>query len=207
MMAHHAPKTHQRGLNSFAQWRVPSDATAETPRAAEAPRATETPQVTETPQAAETPQATGTPPAAERAQAEVAPSRPIDQIADRFPTAAEFMTARRLAADGATDDAADSTAVAGADTTPATQGTGTDDDASADGPDLQLAASLLLMLGSLPAFAFWWWFRARRDAARERERLLTFDRAIAGARPRLIPVESATELGLGASLETGRSVG
>ena len=212
-MAHHAPKARQRNLNSFAQLPVQRDAT---PEAAEAPRVAETPRATEAPQAAETPRATETPPAVatvqaaetprsvETPQAEVAPSRPVDKIADRFPTVAEFLTAQRGGGDGATDDAADGAVVAAAETSAAIQGTGTVDDAAADGPDLQLAVSLLLMLGSLPTFVVWWWFRARRDAARERERLSTFDRALAGARRKLMPMEAVTELG--PALGTGRSV-
>jgi len=208
MMVHHAPRMRQRGLNSFAELRVPSDATpksAETPRTTETPRAAETPAaetpVTETPRAAETTQAAETP------QAEVAPSRPVDKIADRFPTVAEFLTAQRGGADGATDDAEDSVVVAAAETSAAIQGTGTVDDVAADGPDLQLAVSLLLMLGSLPTFLFWWWFRARRDAVRERARLLTFDRALPGARPKPAPIKAAPELAPGASLQTVGSVG
>ena len=188
-MVQHAPRMRQRSLNSFAQLPAPSDATRET---------VETPQAKEAPQAAATPRAADTAPAAGMAQsvatpqAELTPSRPVDQIADRFPSVTEFLTARRVEADGVTDDAADSTGIAGADTIPATQGASTVDDAAADGPDLQWAASLLLMLGSLPTFVFWWWFRARRDAARERERLLTFDRAVARARRKLMPMEAAT---------------
>jgi hypothetical protein len=208
MMVHHAPRT--RGLNSFAQWRVPSDTTADapgTPRAAEAPRATETPQVTEPPQAAETPQAAEraqvaeTPLAAERVQAaeapqaEVAPSRPIDQIADRFPAPAEFMTAKRADTDSETHDAAASTVAVGADTTPANQATGSVDP-SAHGADMRLVASLLLALCALGGLRIWRWFKARRDA--DRERSLTFDQAIARARPKLRLVKVATELAPGA---------
>jgi len=194
-MVQHAPRMRQRSLNSFAQLPAPRDATRE---AADTPQAKETPQAAATPRAADTAPAAGTAQSAATPQAEVAPSRPVDQIADRFPTVAEFLTARRVEADGATDDAPDSTGIAGAGTTPATEGTSTIDDAAADGPDLQLVASLLLMLGSLPTFVFWWWFRARRDAARKRERLLTFDRAVAGARRKLMPIDVATELGSGA---------
>ena len=212
-MAHHAPGTRERGLNSFAQLRVQNDATAETPRAAEAPSATETPQaaaapqVTETAHAAETPQTAEMPPAAEKAQAAEAPpaevtaSRPIDQIADRFPTAAEFMTAR-AGIDSPTHEAAESTVVAlesrvaaVADTTPADQATGTVD-ASAHGADMRLVAFLLLALCTLAGLRIWRWFRVRRDA--DRERISTFDQAIARARPKLRLVEAATELGPGA---------
>ena len=230
-MAHHAPGTRERGLNSFAQLRVQNDATAEAPQATEAPRATETPQAAAAPQvaeaaqaavtpqvaaapqaaktahAAETPQAAEMPPAAEKAQAAEAPpaevtaSRPIDQIADRFPTAAEFMTAR-AGIDSPTHEAAESTVVAlesrvaaVADTTPADQATGTVD-ASAHGADMRLVAFLLLALCTLAGLRIWRWFRVRRDA--DRERISTFDQAIARARPKLRLVEAATELGPGA---------
>ena len=151
MMVHHAPKMRQRGLNSFAQLRVQSDAT---PDSAEMPRTAETP------------------------RAELAPSRPRDQIADRFPAAAEFMTAKRAGTDGATPDAAESTDVAVADITPATQGTGRVD-ASAHGADMRLVASLLLALCTLAGVRILAVVRGRRDADRERARLLTSDRAIA----------------------------
>ena len=87
-MAHHAPRLRQSGLNSFAQLPAPGDATREP---AEASRAVQAPQVAEMPPAAE-------------AQGEVAPSRPTDRIADRFPTAAEFMRAGRAGTDSPTDD-------------------------------------------------------------------------------------------------------
>jgi hypothetical protein len=219
MVARHAPRTRQRSLNSFAQWPAQSDAppqSAETPRAAEMPQAAQTPQATETPQAAdadmrqaaetpraaETPQAAETPPAAETPQAEVAPSRPIDRIADRFPTAAEFMTAKRAGTDSVTHDTVESTVVALesrvaalADTTPATQAAGAAE-ARAHGADMRLVASLLLALCGLAGLRIWRWFRARRDA--DRERILTFDQAIARARPKLRLVGVATELGPGA---------
>jgi len=202
-MVHLSPRTRRSGLNSFAQLPVPGDATRET---AETPRAAETPQATETPRAVQTPQVAEMPRAAEAPQGEVAPSRPTDRIADRFPTAAEFMTAGRAGTDSAADDDSDSTVTALESTVaalgdPTTQAAGTLDDDAADGPDLQLAASLLLMLGSLPAFAFWWWFRARRDA--DRERRLRFDRSI--TRARRMPIAAATGLAPGASLATGRS--
>jgi len=188
MVARHAPRTRQRALNSFAQLPVQSDAppqSAETPRAADMPQAAQTPQAAKTPQAAETVQAAETP------QAEVAPSRPIDQIADRFPVAAEFMTARRVGTDGATHDAADSRDVAAADTTPAAQATGTVG-ASAHGADMRLVASLLLALFALAGVRILAVVRGRRA---DRERPLTFDQAIARARPKLRLVEAAAELG------------
>ncbi len=163
-MVHHAAKTRQPGLNSFAQLPAQSDAT---------------PESAETSQAAETP------------QAEVAPPRPIDEIADRFPAAAEFMPTKRVGTDIATNNAAERTVVAAAGTTPA-RATGTVG-AAAHGPHMRLALSLLLALGALPALAFWWWFRARRHADREHDRLLTFDRAIASARREPKPIEMATE--------------
>jgi hypothetical protein len=208
MVVHHAPRT--RGLNSFAQWPVPSDAkadsagtqlAAEAPRATEAPQVTETPQVAEMPQAAEAPQRAERPQAAERAQAveppqaEVAPSRPIDQIADRFPAATEFMTAGRADTDTAANDAADSAVVAGANPTPANHATGAVDP-SAHGADIRLVASLLLALCTLAGLRIWRRFKARRDA--DRDRISTFDQAIARARPKLRLVGVATELGPGA---------
>jgi hypothetical protein len=206
MVAHHAPRTRQRALNSFAQLPVQSDApppSAETPQAVEMPQAAQTPQATETARAAETPLAAERVQAAEAPQAEAAPSRPIDQIADRFPAVAEFMTARRVGPDSATHDGADSTTVVVADTTPANHATGAVDP-SAHGADMRLVASLLLALCALAGIRIWRWYRARRDA--DRERPLTFDQAIARARPKLRLVEAATELGPGGSLETGRSV-
>jgi hypothetical protein len=144
-------------------------------------------------QAAETAQATETPQAVETPQVEAAPSRPIDQIADRFPTAAEFMTARRVGTDSAAHDGADSATVAAADTTPATQATGTIG-ASAHGADMRLVASLLLALCALASGRILAVVRGRRA---DRERPLTFDQAIARARPKLRLVEAA-ELGPGA---------
>ena len=190
MVARHAPRTRRSGLNSFAQWPVRSDAP---PPSAETPRAAATPQAAEMTQAAETAQATETPQAVETPQVEAAPSRPIDQIADRFPTAAEFMTARRVGTDSAAHDGADSATVAAADTTPATQATGTIG-ASAHGADMRLVASLLLALCALASGRILAVVRGRRA---DRERPLTFDQAIARARPKLRLVEAA-ELGPGA---------
>ncbi len=131
-MAQPAPRTRQSGLNSFAQWPVRSAAT---------------PESTETSQAAETP------------EAEVAP--PMDRIADRFPVAAKFMTAKLDGTDSVTNDAAGSTIVAVADTTPATRGTGTVDGAAV-GPNRRLY--LFLALCTLTALIFWRRFRGSRDA-------------------------------------------
>jgi hypothetical protein len=204
MVAHHAPRTRQRALNSFAQLPVQSDApppSAETPQTADMPQAAQTPQTAETAPAAKTPQAAERLQAAETPQAEAAPSRPVDQIADRFPATAEFMTVRRAGPDALTHDAVQSTVVALeskvaalADTTPATQGAGAVE-ARAHGADMRLVASLLLALSALAGLLIWRWFSARRA---DRERPLTFDQAIARARPKLRLVEATTELGPGA---------
>ncbi len=127
MMARHAPMTRQRVLNSFARWPAQSDA------AAEAPGASETPGAPETPQAAPTEQSR----AMETPQAEAAPSRPTNKIADRFPVAAEFMMARRVGADIASNDVA----AAGTDAVRATGTVG-----SSARTDLRLIAALLLAL-------------------------------------------------------------
>jgi len=135
-MVHHASKTRQPDLNSFAQFPVPRDST---------------PEPAETPQAAEPP------------QAEVAPSEPTGQIAD-FLAAGKFTTARRAGTDTATNDAADHrTVVAVADTIPAARATGTVD-ASTIGRDMRSAAALLLALCTLPALVFWRRSRGRRAA-------------------------------------------
>jgi hypothetical protein len=150
-MVRYGSRTRQPALNSFARLPEQSDAT---------------------------PQSAETPPAAETPQAEVAPSEPIDQIAD-FLAAGKFMAAKRAGTDSATNDAADRTVVAVADTIPATQATGTVH-ASAIGPDMRLVASLLLALCTLAALAFWSRFRAKRDA--DRDALLMTDRTVARAR-------------------------
>jgi hypothetical protein len=230
-MAHHVPKTRQRSLNSFAQLPAQNDLTpdtaeapraaarpqaAETPRRAEPSQASETPQATDTSRSAETPQAAQTlraaeaPQATETPQTKVTPFRPIDQIAGRFPAAAEFMTTGRGDTDGAIHDdegtvlALEGKVAALSDTTPTPQATDTVD-ASEDGPDLQLVGSLLLMLGSLPTFFFWWWFRARRDAARERDRLSTSTQVLAEARRKSVPMNVASELGPRTSLQSAPS--
>lgn len=150
-MVRYGSRTRQPALNSFARLPEQSDAT---------------PQSAETRQPAQTP------------QAEVAPSPPIDRIAG-FLATGKSMTARRAGTDSATNDAAESTVVAVADTIPATQATGTVR-ASAIGPDMRLAASLLLALCTLATLVFWWWFRDRRDA--DRDPLLMSDRTVARAR-------------------------
>jgi hypothetical protein len=144
MMAHHARGTRQRVLNSFAQVPVPSDAT---PQSVETPQASETPRA-ETPQAAPTEKSQ----AVETPQAEVALSKPMDKIADRFPAAAEFMMARRVGADIASKDAADSAIAAGADTTSAARATSTV--GSSARTDMRLIAALLLALCTLPTLLF-----------------------------------------------------
>ena len=158
MVVHHAPKTHQRSLNSFAQWPVQSDATpdsTETPRAAETPGAVDTPidspRAMEMAPATEPAQVEKAPPAVETPQNEVAAPRPNDQIADRFPATRDFMRALRVGPNGAALDGADSTAVAAADT--AARATGTVD-ASAHGADMRLVGALLLALGILVALRF-----------------------------------------------------
>ena len=116
------------------------------------------------------------------------------------------MATRRGGTDGTLDEEStvadlERTVAALDDTTPLSQAIGID--AFEDG--LQLAASLLLMLGSLPTFVAWWWFRTRRDAARARPRPSTVDRATAAVRPKPMLVEVITGLGSEASLQTGRS--
>lgn len=156
MTAHHAPRyarlapryarlapgTRRPGLNSFAQWPPQTDATpapAET-RPAEEPTAV-----------AEAPRAAATPPAAATAPAEATPFRPIDQIADRFPTVREFMTAQRAdidnAANGpAANGPADGPTFAVAGPVPR--------DASASDADIRLIAALLIALSTLPTLRF-----------------------------------------------------
>jgi hypothetical protein len=137
-MVQHTARTRRPGLNSFAQLPVQSAAMADS---------TETPQATETP------------------PAEVAPSRPMDRIADRFSAADKFMIAKPDGTDSATNDAAESRVVAVADTAPATRGTGTVNGAAV-GPHLRLAAPLFLALCLLPALVLWRRFRGRRDEER-----------------------------------------
>jgi hypothetical protein len=98
---------------------------------------------------------------AETAQAVVAPSRPLDGIADRFPTTAGFVTALLAGPAGATNEAPDSTVVPVTDAVPATPGT-SPIDATAGGVDMQFTVSLFLALCILSALAFWGWGRPRR---------------------------------------------
>jgi len=190
-LAHHGPRLHQRGLNSFAQLRVPNDAApsaAEPRRAMEIPPVPETPrspdaaqaQPPETPDAVAVPQAAATPQAAETAHAtqtppsEAAPSRPIDQIAERFPALREFMAARLAGTDAPTGDIAEQAFAALADS-PAPQRTAAVDSPT-PAPDRQWAAPLVLVLCTLPALFVWW--RARGRRARDREWLLMFEAAL-----------------------------
>jgi hypothetical protein len=98
---------------------------------------------------------------AETAQAVVAPSRPLDGIADRFPTTAGFVTALLAGPAGATNEAPDSTVVPVTDAIPVTPGTGPID-ATAGGVDMQFTVSLALALCLLSALVVWGWGRTRR---------------------------------------------
>jgi hypothetical protein len=181
------PRLRPRGLNSFAQLHVPNDAApsaaeprrpAEIPPVPETPRTPETAQVPETPdavtRAAAAPQAAETTHAAQTPPSEVAPSRPIDQIAERFPALREFMAARLAGTYAPTGDAAEQAFAALADS-PAPQRTATVDP-SASAPDRQFAVSLVLVLCTLPALFVWW--RARGRRARDRAWLLMFEAAL-----------------------------
>ncbi len=143
MMVHHAPKPRHSAMNSFAQWPVQGGAP---------PAPASTPQAVEAPQAAETPQAEVAP------QSEAAAPRPVDQIADRFPAAREFLTAQLAGTDVATKDAAkdatDSPVAALADAFPAMRGTARVA-AFAPSSDIRLVAALLLALASLTALKLW----------------------------------------------------
>ena len=133
-------KTREPGLNSFAQFPVRSDAT---------------------------PQSTETPPSAETSEAEDAPSRPIEPIADRVPAADGLVTASLDGTASATNDAPESRVASVADAIPATQdqGTGKIDD-TAGGLHIRFALPLLLALCSLSALVlFWGWFRGRTQTA------------------------------------------
>lgn len=189
-VARQVPRFRQRNLNSFAQLHVPSDpapAAAEPRRAAEIPPVPETPRAPETAQAPETPdaaavtQAAAAPQAAETTQAaptppsEVTPSRPIDQIAERFPARHEFMAARLAGKDAPAGDVAEQAFAALADS-PAPQGTAAVDP-PAPAPDRQWAAPLVLVLCTVPALLVWWRARGRRTA-RDRALLLMFDAAL-----------------------------
>jgi hypothetical protein len=103
---------------------------------------------------------------AETSQAEVAPSRPGDRIADRFPAAAGFVNAILASTGGATnDDAPESTAVSATDAIPATQGTSTIED-TASGVNLRFLVSLILALSTLSTLVLWGRSRGRTRIAR-----------------------------------------
>ena len=125
MVHHRAPKTRQPSLNSFAQFLVRSDATAQP---------------------------------AETSQAENAPSRPADRIADRFPAAGGFVTARLAGTGSATNDALESTVVSASDAIPAIQGTSTIDDTAGD-LDIRFAVSLFLAICTVFVRVLWGWIR------------------------------------------------
>ena len=97
---------------------------------------------------------------AETAQAAVAPSRPVDGIADRFPTTAGFVSAILASTAGAPSDAPESAAVSVTDVLPATGGASTID-ATTGGLDIQFAVSLFLTLCILSGLMVWGWSRVR----------------------------------------------
>ena len=131
MLHHHASKTRQPSLNSFAQFPVRSDPA---------------------------------PPSAETSQAEDAPSRPVDRIADRFPAEDGFVTARLAGAGSATNDVPEITIVSAIGAIPATQAISKIDDA-AGGLYIGFAVLLFLALCALPALVLWGWFRGRTQTA------------------------------------------
>jgi hypothetical protein len=131
---HRASQPRQPGLSSFAQFPVRSDATA---------------------QSADTAQAE------ETEQAEVAPSRPVDGIAGRFPAAAGFATALLAGNSGASTDAPESAT----DAVPATRGASTID-GPADGWNIRFAVSLFLGLSTLSTLVLWGRSRGRTRIAR-----------------------------------------
>jgi hypothetical protein len=94
-----------------------------------------------------------TPQSAETSQAEDAPSRPADRIADRFPAAGGFVTARLAGTGSAANEAAESTVVSATRT-----------DATA-GLNIRFAVSLFLALYTLSALGVWGWFRGRTQPA------------------------------------------
>jgi hypothetical protein len=101
-----------------------------------------------------------TPQSAETSQAEDAPSRPADPIADRFPAADGFVTARLAGTGSATNDTPESAVVSATDAIPATQGTSKIDD-TAGGLDIRFAVPLFLALCALSALVLWGWFRGK----------------------------------------------
>jgi hypothetical protein len=110
-----------------------------------------------------------TAPSAETAPVEVAPSRRADEIADRFPTTAGFVTALLASTAGATNDAPESAVVPVSDALPATRATGTIGasaiETTTGGLDLRFTMSLLLALCILSALVFRGWSRARTPRA------------------------------------------
>ena len=159
-MADHAAKPRRPALNSFAQW---------------------PPQGVATPDLDEPPPVTATSPA------RIGASRPRDQIGDRLPALPEFimpesMVAQRYRTGSAAPDAADGRTTRPR--TPATPETGTDG-ASVGALGISLIALLCLALGGLPALQ--WRRRARRSV--DRERLLTFDQAVASAQRKSMPMQ------------------
>ncbi len=101
-----------------------------------------------------TPQSAGT------TRAEVALSRPVDRIADRFPAADGFVTAGLAGTGSATNDVRESTFVSATDAFPAMQGASTIDD-TAGGQDMRFWVSLLLAFCAMSALVFWGWSRGR----------------------------------------------
>lgn len=100
---------------------------------------------------------------AEPAPIAVAPSRPLDEIAERFPTTAGFVTALLASTAGATNEAPESPVVSVSDTIPAAPEISAIDDTA--GRDMRLALSLLLALCALSAFVVWGWFRGTTQTA------------------------------------------
>jgi len=100
-----------------------------------------------------------TPQSAETAQAEVAPSRPVDGIAERFPAAAGFVAAILAGTGSGTTDAPESTVVAAPDAIPSIRAATTNDD-TAGGLNLWFALSLIL-LSMLSALVLRGWSRGR----------------------------------------------
>jgi len=159
-MVDHAAKPRPPALNSFAQW--PTQGVA-------------------TPDIDQPPPVTGTSPAMSGT------FRPRDQIADRLPALPEFimpesMVAQRYRTGSAAPDAADGSAMRTR--TPATPETSTGG-ASVGALGISLIALLCLALGGLPALH--WRRRARRSV--DRERLLTFDQAVASAQRKSMPMQ------------------
>jgi hypothetical protein len=150
-MVYRAPGTRRPALNSFAQWPARSAATKASMEA---------------------------PPAAAMPQAEAAPSRQRDEIADEFPATRELLTAMRAYSSGAARVAAGTTVGAAIGSTSAGQGSGQGNgqgsgqasgtvDAVVGALDIGLAALLLFAFLTLPALLLLW-RRSRRDAEHQR---------------------------------------